>query len=747
MSNSSRITSLLKRIASALALHAKQNEESLSAALDELVKLASQEGIKQKCLGKGYALVLGGRMATSDACTLLSALLPQTPLAVRPVLLTLSCLGEVPHDRPQGDGKVDYKVQRRALEQLAALLELNAVGKEGKEVLDRLYGTLERGLQYKTLRDPTASILCQITRRHHVQLHRIQTLQELIHRLVSPSSSLFRLLEQYRSFQPEQVYQQRGRGRGGDRSKVLEKWKEQARTILEGGDEGKGPDAEGRETKRRKTTSKTYIPLSTTYSNDLPPPSSIPLSDITSLAGLSSRIDTVALPSQAASILSSVQGSAQPPLVQTEEDRCQAWAVLLRCGFEQDPEHVFRLAKWLIAHLQHELYDLEPSTEGSARVEDLLCRARELSEIGGELIEDVEPFLAEYLVGWDGQAHRRTIFDLIGLLKPLEWDDLYSHFLRHPDRIASTASAEWVADAVLCLTSLVSNWALRDCWDEDASTATVFGRLNQGGPYIVALQNILSLGDRVVCTATRRYPTSLILRSSALSFYETALALPLEHNLPVTILPSSLFVYTSLLSCEVMSVSRICGIIAKTRDALTGASSAISKEDSAHSDVVSDLNRRLIDFVNALWQKKFLSTQGNGEAMDLASDDLHALQAVGEGRQQIAAASQGLTIHAALAPLARACFEALSEKDGKSAVALVGPVSASSLKALSKNPISLQLSFNDFRPAFLEQLHAQGAEGIHDFLFTSLQSLINRRALVGGPGASLEGMGSQSQSQ
>jgi hypothetical protein len=43
-----------------------------------------------------------------------------------------------------------------------------------------------------------------------------------------------------------------------------------------------------------------------------------------------------------------------------------------------------------------------------------------------------------------------------------------------------------------------------------------------------------------------------------------------------------------------------------------------------------------------------------------------------------------------------------------------------------QTPDAPSISFNDFRPAFLEHLGELGAEGLRVFLFTSLQSLIDR---------------------
>lgn len=42
-----------------------------------------------------------------------------------------------------------------------------------------------------------------------------------------------------------------------------------------------------------------------------------------------------------------------------------------------------RLTTFISTMLKHELYELDATSEGEARVEDLFCRVRELCEMGG----------------------------------------------------------------------------------------------------------------------------------------------------------------------------------------------------------------------------------------------------------------------------------------------------------------------------------------------------------------------------
>lgn len=103
-----------------------------------------------------------------------------------------------------------------------------------------------------------------------------------------------------------------------------------------------------------------------------------------------------------------------------------------------------------------------------------------------ELIEGLEPFLADYLTTWDGEAHRDVIFDLIALQKPLAYDGEHlspslrernadppspavfgGHILAPLQALAVTANAEWLARLIQCMQELVLAWAMRTEWGKD----------------------------------------------------------------------------------------------------------------------------------------------------------------------------------------------------------------------------------------------------------------------------------------
>lgn len=132
-----------------------------------------------------------------------------------------------------------------------------------------------------------------------------------------------------------------------------------------------------------------------------------PLSDIRSISQLVSSISQLDMPSQAGSILHAVPGTVKTESVRGEEHRVKAWAFLSTCAFDGDrelhadgaregiltcetdhsnpftAEYVGRLTAWTTSMLKRDLYELDETAETEARVEDLLCRVRELCEMGG----------------------------------------------------------------------------------------------------------------------------------------------------------------------------------------------------------------------------------------------------------------------------------------------------------------------------------------------------------------------------
>ncbi|KAG0659206.1 hypothetical protein C6P46_005259 [Rhodotorula mucilaginosa] len=657
-----------------------------AAKLDDTVaqlnQLGCTRGLDSDAVDAGYALALLGKLSSHDACRLLQSLVPQSTLSAKSALCIVSSAGETMCARPALFGQVDYDVQAVALWQLQTLLELDLVSADALRLLRRLYPIIEAGLNYSRLRDPTACILQVLSASGDCLAHRVDHLQR---RLAGNDASIetWRLLEQYQAHDLVRVYPAPGEVMQGGPASLpdeVSKWRDSLDGLRR--DATKSFDATS--ARRSMMAQKLHVE---------------------SPSELAHTIETLALPAHASSSLLSLPPTAKTARVKAASDaeRVQSWTCLLKAGFDNNYSHLHRLSYFANTELLHDLRSSSTAEDPDSRTADLLARVRDLSAYGGELLEELEPFLAEYLLSWDGHKHKQIVFDLIALLKPFDVGSLRKHYLDQLEKLATSRAmgAEWIADLVGCLTTLVSNLASRDDWSEDASRITAFGALDLDS-YLDSLQAVIDSAGHIIETAVSSHPSSLVLRSAALDFHRVALDLPLELGLPVVSLPSPTLTHVCLLANDVSSLSEICGLIHRLRQALTGAGSVLNKEDDASARMIVLLNRTIIDFVNMLWQKRLLRSQEERGAFELPVDEAEALLAYAQAATGNAANSLGITTHPALAVLAKECLQDLAASSDRSAEGLEGAVNSAALKRLASTPDGFNISYTDFRPVLVE---------------------------------------------
>ncbi|KAK4701827.1 centromere protein I, partial [Phenoliferia sp. Uapishka_3] len=729
--------------------------------LDDLLPLILKHNLTLAQFNTLTSIALSSHPTTPQCVLLLSHALPtpSTTISAAFPLQLLSILGSASHNKPPHKGKIDYKVQNRALHLLVALGEwgmLDGGGKDGaREVLEEGWGVLERGLEYRNLRDATAQLLIQITKRYHVQPYRITHLKQII-AATSPTTppSLHALLSLYTSFYPDRILSSTSNltSIAGKTRKPawVKEWEENM-----SGANGEGENNTERPSKRRRVDEGGMIggimvPDGSTFNASM---SSTPLSDIQSLSTLAKSIDKVELPSMAGSLLRNL-GSEE------ERDRVKVWGVLLRSGYsggdgDGEANYLGRLESYLTSLLSHQVSLDEMKASTSAGLEFLFQRIISLGDVFGHLPPTLLSFLSNFLSSWNGSHHRSEIFSILSSLPPISFERMSRFSLPPVSHLSEESSTEleesilgplrklseeqkldavWMADLVDSLEGLMMNWANAGGDEEDEEAEEEQNRTVWGNDVLApedlreSLQGLLHFVDRLASTGVQTYPTSLTLRSSCLSFFEASLRLPLEFGIAVVVIPSSIFVYTCLLSEEISSVTRICGIVSTLREVLTGEATAIDKEAEGNRELVAELNTYLVDFINALWRKSLGEETNGGKGMGLDLGQIEGLKKLCEERGQAWGNGIGLTVHPALAMMARDCLSKMEEKAGSTPVnAGSGPVLASSLKNLSANG-GPKVTFTNFRVAFLEYLEERGATGIHQFFFTSLQSLIDRRA-------------------
>ncbi|GAA5947720.1 hypothetical protein JCM3765_001050 [Sporobolomyces pararoseus] len=673
-------------------------------AIPALVSLAQAEGLD----GKTLQTILD---------QLMSFTLPRGPLQANFVLRIVSALGEAAHTRSNGSGRVEYPLQKRLLQQLVVLQSAGAVDPEGLEALRRCYAVLEKGLDYETLRKPTALLLSQIVQKQHATTRRLAKIQQLLDTTQPFKTSLRHLETKYRRLlstsEPvlfAELTPTRFHFQNHTEAGEYERWRTSVERRFKGSRENIVSE-NGRVVKRRKLSNGPIEPA-----------------DFETLARRSSRRT---LREAARDLRESTSF-----IDWTDSTGLNSWAKLLDCGYGHETEYITRIRDTLVNEINECRLEtsVEQGNEASSRT---LIGLNWLLSLCEELPDALQPVLAQHFVVWDGNAHRSQMFELLPFLKAPPYQDLNDKFLAPLSRLADGADAEWISECVRSLTSLLTRWAIRDDLEGNFGSFTVYDKPVEAAANLCGgMQRLLEALDQIIETSTVRYSQSLELRLSALEFYEKSLDLSLVHKLPVVVVPSQAFSYLTLFSNEVSCISRMSGIIARLREALTGESTAIPVEDALYTEPINALNNLLVDFGNPLWKRQFLVVGSPDEAnagMGLCDAQLEQLRNFATKREQSSASALGLTTHGALASLAVEFLHTLARREGKEIDNLLGAVSTATLKHLNKNtsPSAFKITFTNFRPLFLEHLRDEGAEGFYEFLFSTMQSLIKRRESQG----------------
>ncbi|GAA5897997.1 uncharacterized protein JCM6883_000887 [Sporobolomyces salmoneus] len=629
-------------------------------------------------------------------------------------LRIVSSLGEAAHSRPSSS-RVDYPIQRRLLCQLVTLKLVGAISKEGIDALRRCYGVLEKLLDYETLREPTAELLVLIMQHWHASSPRLTKVKQLLRTAEDPPVSLQRLREKYRSFlfkSPSEISPLKAIS-PSDEGSDFEQWRLCVVSKYEQAEGSTTVNTE-RKNKRRK------------LSHDPVEPFELEL--------VARKIDRPFRKFH--SELPSTLSEPGDTIDSVEWSRSNSWKTLLDRGFGQDREYFTTIYNRLSSAVYHyrSWQMLEEGGSNESAREDptlpILNWLLSICEVSGELPDLLERLLFEHLQQWNGKLYRSETFSLLPYLRPPALDVLNRRILKPLAELAEDADVTWTNDSIRSLTSLMANWVARDDPDVEHGSFTAYGESVDGMSYLAALQGLLEFLDERIESAISRDPRSLDLKLAALDFYEKMLDLPLVHNLPVVVAPSQVFAYSVLFSDELSCISRMAGIIARLREALTGDNTAISVDDSIYTEPVAALNTLLVDFSCPVWKRGFLessSPEKGNAGMGLSEAQLEQLRTIASKRDQSPTSALGLTTHGALANLAVEFLKTLARREGKDIDYLLGAVSTATLKELNKSASGFRISFTAFRPLFLEHLRDRGANGLYEFLSTTMQSLIQRR--------------------
>ncbi|XP_031443061.1 centromere protein I [Clupea harengus] len=323
------------------------------------------------------------------------------------------------------------------------------------------------------------------------------------------------------------------------------------------------------------------------------------LQQLSSFAELLDNLNSIELPAQMGSLLSSALALHYLDCVQDE-------SAFLRLNF------------WL-GHALHEEFLFGPvdgSSESMGEAAHFLSMLVSTQHFLQEGFSSTEGFLYKFLTMWDGFLHRPQILELLSDI-PLVPSSYIKDVLFEPlMQLYFTSSVFFKCSVIECLTSMLRKWLTWHsvCAQEEGLDISLNNRSTMSLSLSGFLDSVLKLVQfvgRLTSVGLQLERGHTLLLHHALGFYETVSDMFLKYSLPLFVmLPPGVF-FPALLATDPVSIDRLGYIMFRYRQNLTSAKEQQKKqrELSLHINrsVYKEFNTYLVAMVAHLWNSKSFS--------------------------------------------------------------------------------------------------------------------------------------------
>jgi hypothetical protein len=222
--------------------------------------------------------------------------------------------------------------------------------------------------------------------------------------------------------------------------------------------------------------------------------------------------------------------------------------------------------------------------------------------------------LATRLQCWDFQEDVELWLTLFEFLPLLPYEDFYTVILHPLHRAFPTLPVRTKARVLLSLTQLLRRWAHFVASLPSASHA------HPQFDYHRTIFEFVTYIERLMALALQSEEGHLLLQHTVLIFLELVCMLHTKYTLPFVFVPSQCLVLPLFLSSSLLSLSRICGVLAHYKTEVTTLRQVMQSplrqlpatrplSFSNGLERVSLLNQYIWTFCQALWcQRLFLAT-------------------------------------------------------------------------------------------------------------------------------------------
>ncbi|KAG0355950.1 hypothetical protein BGZ54_000905 [Gamsiella multidivaricata] len=711
-------------------------KETLRRALFALDPVVRHFGLSSDSLIQMLDIILLAKIDDATTRKMIKLLLPRQHV---PEMCAIKILGRLGKD-------LSISIQAALLRWVVIVYDIF----DSRTKLHQLYGVIFHYLHYETLRTPLCHLLYYLTQREDVKPFRIRKLMEL-QTTVGKEPALTGLLHIYKSYFPDLILAPLEMSNSTifkcpDQAlleQILatqDKWAHlsdnQTHEISLSG--SKQPIARSG-VKRQKVS---HVPDVFSIYQKGGDSKTLPLSQITSLDSLVRHIDTLTLPDQLSSVLSS---------------RLLQHVLCLQTSHSV----VERISYWLGQELMDLWYWREKTDAVRTRFSTILSKVVEVTVMIKDLLPVMEHFLIPYLRVWNGIDHQKQILALLTYLRPRSYEELFVHFLKPLYSLFYLMGPVWKRWAQFKWRDYLELGKDPRLSEKGLSgLRRLFSTLAPDVDYMQTFHAFIGHVDSISSVGLEMERDHIAVQHAILSFFDLASTLTGTYKVPLAVVvPDSTIVYRCFLSDSGMSISRICGIVYQYKQAFEAfeqeqelqyellVQSQLSQQGATGDgpgkqaelpepilvpgysrEYVILFNSFVMDICNFLWRNRaFNKTDKNSRGFLIDQGTIgHTKQACMEGGLSMSNMFS-LTHSIAFSGYSARFLRSLEDRENvPEEKYLRAPASSPALKDMMAKG-GLDMTFDDYRLQYLEHLEKRGFEGISQFLFDCITNLLQRK--------------------
>lgn len=387
--------------------------------------------------------------------------------------------------------------------------------------------------------------------------------------------------------------------------------------------------------------------------------------------------------------------------------------------YKNDPKLWNHFNSWLLEQLYSESRYEKESFSPTSHFESFLEKIYSFIVCTKTMPSAVEVFLYHYLSVWDGAKHEDIMFKLLSCLTMTDANTIQNSFL---DKLECFMESRYPSKHIWVfnlLTELVKNWEIDQRVREDNSQDQL--SLIEQCRTLTAVTSFINYYGII---AVENFKDNSSVALSILGYFRQVVTFPHHGDMAVVQIISTDLLYHLFLTQSLVSITICCGLLCEWKPLFFD-----NQRDEVSSQCYN-FRTYLLDLCNSIWLNKAFSYNPTPKEVQIAPPHFSFSQKFIDILRETASKHSlnidhmyGVSASYSFGVRAMDFFRKLEMGSAKPLDKLLDvPPNNVALEENSKEG-GLPISFKSFRIKMLDQLAAEGFEGLHKFLYSFMRKL------------------------